>query len=133
MGDPRRPNEFLQERIAVPFDHAALSATSTDKFYQVPAGRKARVVSVKYINKTGLAQNGANSFALQLKNGSTVMADGVDTATTAITADTFTALTLSSTFANLLMAAGDVLSAVATKTGTQTLPAGRWVVELLLL
>lgn len=131
MSEPRRPNELLQERIVVTFDHAALTSTTTDKVYR--AHRACRVVSAHYLNKTGLAQSGSNSFSLELKNGSTVVASGINTATTAIAADTYTALTLSTTDANRVLAAGDALSFAATETGTATLPAGRLQVELLLL
>lgn len=124
----RRKNEFLQERIVVTFDHAALTATTTDKFFTAPW--KCRVASVTYNNKAGLAQSGSNSFALEVKNGSTVVANGIDTATTALAADTPTALTLSATDANLVIAADASLSFVATETGTATLPAGRLQVEL---
>lgn len=64
----------------------------------------------------------------------TAVATGIDTdsdvaGTNTLVADTFTTLTLTSTGANLVLAADEVLMFVATENGTATLPAGRLVVE----
>lgn len=129
----KRPNEHLQERMTTSYAHAALTATTTDKFFKVT--RRARVVSAVYFNKTGLAADASNYFAVQIKNGSTVCASWSTqtSAQGALVADTPTTVPLSATDSNLVLAAGDVLSFAATETGTATLPAGHITVELLYL
>jgi hypothetical protein len=133
VGIPKRPNEFLQERGSASYAHAALTATTTDKFFRVP--RKARLERVTYFNKTGLAADASNYFAVQVKNGSTVCASwSTQTgAQGALTADTPSTVPLSATAANLIFAAGDVVSFAAVEAGTATLPAGHIVAELLYL
>lgn len=232
MSEFRRPNEFLQERLVVTFDHAALTAGLGAKIAQ--PSQMVRVKGAKYINPTGLAADNTNNFAVDLRRcgaaDALVFADATfttthgtetvnitghglqtgdgpfrmtnaggalpagyaaatdyyairtgantlqlaasralafagtavaitddgtgthtlsDTASTrrpvvvasgvntdgdgggvTLAADTFVALTLSATDANLVLAAGDDLLFVATEGGTATLPAGRMVVEL---
>lgn len=65
MATPRNPNEVWQERLAVPFDHASLTAGLGVKFFA--ATRLARVKNVKYINPTGLAADNTNNFTVDLR------------------------------------------------------------------
>lgn len=130
---PRNPN--TREPRTISFDHPSVTATTTWKMWKVPAGRKFRVTRCSYINVTGLAADNTNDFSGDLKNGSTVVAaifntDGNDVpAGAALAANTFVEGVLSATDASLVYAAGDILSLVATLEGTQTLPAGRVLVE----
>lgn len=125
----RRPNEFFSTEYTVSYDHAALTATTTVDVFK--ATKRTRVLRAQYGNAAGLAVSGANSFALTLsKTGSVDVAAGANTATTAIPAGGFTALTMSAVAGATVLEPGDVLSFVATETGTATLPAGRLLVEL---
>lgn len=65
MSSDRIPNENRQERFFVPFDHAALTAGLGAKFFK--AVRPTRVVSVQYVNPTGLAEDATNAFAVDLR------------------------------------------------------------------
>lgn len=124
--DPRRASE-----VVLTLEHAQVTADTTAKFFKVPAGKKLRIDAVDYINPTGLTNDAANYFALQIRKGSTVMASWstLTGAEGAIAADTFVALTLSATDANRVADAGDVLNYNLDETGTQTLPAGRFVIR----
>lgn len=115
------------------------TADRTVKLFKVPAGKNLVIDGVDYINPTGLAADNSNHFEIALKKGSTKMAawstDGNgtnfngDANEGTIAADTFVALTLSETAANLHATGGDVLSLSLDETGTQSLPAGRIVVR----
>lgn len=115
-----------------PCDHAAVTGDTTIKHWVVPAGRTFRLDRAAYINVTGLARSDTDFFEVAIKKGSTTMATAntgpVAGAGAAIAADTFTDLTLSATPANLVAAAGDVISLVLDETGTATLPAGKVVI-----
>ena len=122
-------NEYFSTEYTVPFDHAALTATTSVEFFK--ATKRTRVVRAYYGNATGLAASGTNSFALTLsKTGSVVVATGANTATTAIPAGGFTAMSMSTVAGAVVLEPGDVLSFVATETGTATLPPGRLQVDL---
>lgn len=129
----RRPIKSEAERISFAYDHGALTANTTVKLFKAPAGRKFRVDRALYINVTGLAEDTANNFAIQLKNGATVVANIANTDSdldpdvgASIAANTFVEGVPTST--NVL-AAADELSLVFTETGTATLPAGRIYIE----
>jgi hypothetical protein len=125
----RRPNEFLSTKYTIPYDHAALTATASPEIFK--ATERTRVMGARYGNATGLAQNGSNSYALTMsKTGSVAVATGANTATTAIPAGGFTEFTLSAVAGAVVLEVGDVLSFTATRTGTQTLPVGRLLVDL---
>jgi hypothetical protein len=134
MAGIKRPLEFFQEPWNTQLDHDAITATTTVKLWTVPAGKTLRVDRIWYCNPTGLAADGTNAFALELKNGATVVAsiantDSGDAGGAAITADTPITTGLSATSADLVLDAGETLSMVFTEDGTATLPAGRLVVE----
>jgi hypothetical protein len=74
MPAPRNP-EQNQEFFPVPFRHEALTATATVKAWKVPAGRSFRIDRILYNNPTGLAEDTANNFTLEVKNGATSLAD----------------------------------------------------------
>ncbi len=131
MAAPRRKNVLLQEPFRLLIEHAQVTSDTTTKVYKVPTGRKLRIDRVLYVNPTGLAQDAANYFAVQVKKGSTVMASH-STQTGAqgtLTADTFVELVLSATDANRVADAGDEITMVLDETGTATLPAGKLVLE----
>ncbi len=126
----RRPPTTEQDRVVLTFDHIALTADLTAKLLKVPAFVAAfRVEKVEYINPTGLGADGANYFAISVKNGSTVVAGPLSSAGAAITADTFMELALSGTDADRVLDPGEILSVLFDETGTQTLPVGRLVVH----
>lgn len=134
---PRQPNREIQERITITCDHAQLTGDLTVNLYDVPSGRQLKVERVRYINPTGLAEDASNYFAISVKNGSTVVAgplstDSAGAGTNSIAADTFTAITVA-TDGSEVLDAGDVLSVLFDETGTATLPAGRVVIDALLV
>ncbi len=75
MANTRRKNDLLQEVWSTSLDHAALTASATFRLAKVPAGKSLRIDSVQYFNTTGLAEDTANNFALELKNGASAKAD----------------------------------------------------------
>lgn len=125
----RRKNQYVQETLSLSFDHAQVTGTTTWKIWKAPwAGKLSRA---SYINVTGLAADGTNQFALTIQNGSTVMASGVgNVSPDAIAANTFEDFANSATAADLVFAAGDVISLVATEAAAATLPAGRVTLEV---
>ena len=125
----RRPNSQVQEYFSFAFDHVQVTA---DTLIQLMTAQRAmRVDAVQYINVTGLAASATDYFNIKLQKGSTIMANWSTqtSAQGAIAADTFVSPVLSSTDANLVAAAGDVLKLNLDETGTQTLPAGHIVVH----
>jgi hypothetical protein len=127
----KRKNSLYQEAFELSYDHSALTADLTVKLFKVPAGRKLRIDAVDYINPAGLAEDAANYFNLQLKNGSTVIGNwSTETGQEGtLTADTFVAFDMSDTDADLVLDPTEILSIVFDETGTATLPAGRLVVR----
>ncbi len=96
------------------------------------ARRKFRVDQVRYVNPTGLAQDATNFFDIQVKNGATVIANWSTETTVGegtLTANAHVDFTLSSTDADLVLDADDVLSLNLSENGTQTLPAGYIQIE----
>jgi len=132
---PRNDYGREADRVVLTYDHAALTATTTVKLYKVPPGRTLRIDRVSYINPTGLVGDATNAFAGAVKNGSTIVADLFATDTDAVPAgatlavDTFVEGVLADVDSRRVLAAADILSFVATETGTATLPAGHLVVE----
>jgi hypothetical protein len=127
-------NFTVPERVVIQYDHGSLTATTTVKRYVVPAGRQLVVDFVHYHNITGLAENASNAFALTVQNGSTVVANGIDTdsdeaGTNTLPADTTVAMTVVTAAGANVLAAGDTLSFVFTEDGTATLPAGFFTVH----
>lgn len=116
------------EKLTLTRDHASTAATLTQKLYKVPAGRTLHVDRVTYLNVTGLALDASNNFAVAYKNAAVVVASGIDTTAVALPANTFVEMTPGASSAVVLQA-GDELTLVATKTGTQTLPAGTSTIE----
>jgi len=105
-------------------------ATAATKLFT--AQKKMRIDKVEYINPTGLAGHAANYWDIGIKKGATIMAEwSTDSAAEGtLTADAVNDMTLSSTDANLVAAAGDVISFYATKVASAAnLPAGRVVIH----
>lgn len=130
----RRPARE-QQHICLEFEHVQVTATTTLKKWKNKTGRQIRIENVQYHNITGLAADASNTFNIALKQGSVVVADW-DTTTGqegTIAADTHVSLVKSSTAADLIIEADEVLSLVLTETGTATLPAGRMEVFGLIL
>lgn len=132
---PRLEQDQYQERLALSFSHAALTATTTHKYWVTPAGRTFLVDRVLYINDTGLAGDATNTFKLEIKNGATLITEVFNTDTNdaipgaALAAATFIEKDTAVEVPSRVLLAGETLSAVFTLEGTQTLPAGRLVVE----
>lgn len=82
MTIPRQTNEFLQERLVVPVEHA--QQTASFGAHVLNAVRQLRVDHARYYNPTGLAAHSSNAFALTLaKTEPLVVADKVFTAANA--------------------------------------------------
>lgn len=126
MAEPKRPTTE-QDMLCLFIDHAQVTQDTTIKFFKNHSGRKFRVDKIHYNNPTGLVADVTNYFAIQVKNGSTVVGSWstLTGAQGALAAGTTVDLVLNSTDANLVLAAGDELSLLLDETGTQTLPAGR--------
>lgn len=128
---PRVAADDEQQPVIITFAVASTSTDRTDKFFKVPAGKRLLIDSVDYINVTGLTANASNYVDLAVKNDSTSIATRSTNTVggSTITADTFTAFTMTSTGTNRVLAAADVLSIAIDATGTVTLPAGLLVVH----
>ena len=130
----RRPEYFEAERMTMSYDHGALTGDTTVKLWKCPAGRKFKLERASYINPTGLVGDATDAFAGYVKKGATVMAtlfntDTGDAGGASLAADTFVEGALSATPADLWLDAADIISFLADEDGTQTLPAGRLVLE----
>lgn len=127
---PRRPNDFLSERVTFTVAHGELTATTTLKVFQ-PL-REFLLESVRYINPTGLVADVTNFMALSVKNAAVVAAGPFSTETGeegSIAADTFTEIPVSAVAGAAVFAADDVLSLVFTEGGAVTLPPGTFQIE----
>jgi len=105
-------------------------ATAATKLFS--AQRKMRIDKVEYINPTGLAGHAANYWDIGIKIGATIAAEwSTDSAAEGtLTANAVNEMTLSSTDANLIADADDVISFYATKVASAAnLPAGRAVIH----
>jgi hypothetical protein len=131
----RREDTLLQERVLLPYDHAQVTADTTVKLWQVPAGRKFRLDRVYYNNPTGLAVDASNFYniAVQKNDGVTpvVMANhSTETGEEGtLTGDTPVELVLAADGAARVADAGDDIELLLDEDGTATLPAGRVVIE----
>lgn len=130
----RRPNDHLQERFQMSYDHA--QAADVDFAIQLfKFERRCRITRVFYNNVTGLAENAANHAKIQVKNGlAGAVAAEWDTNSAgagdnSIPANVPINLTLSATDANRNFAVGDILVFAIDESGTTTVPAGRVVIE----
>lgn len=122
----RRANEFLSVGTPLTYQNASLAATTTWPLYT--AWTATRVRRAFYVNPTGLALNASNYFTIELKRGATVVANGISTATAALVASAWTSMTIVP--ASAVLAAGQSLDVVFTRTGTATLPIGQLLIEL---
>lgn len=130
MPDPARRPPTEQQVFEVAFTHPSVTADTTTKEYKT-GSRPLRISGIDYINPTGLAQDASNYFAIQVKVGSTVVGSWstLTSAQGTIAADTFVALVLNATDANLVVPAGSTLTLLLDETGTATLPAGKVIVR----
>lgn len=129
MSEPKRPSRE-QTELVLTKEQAQITATTTLYLWKNDSGQKVRIDKVKYINPTGLAADAANTFLLQLKQGSVVIAEW-DTTTGqegTIAAATYVDLVMSATDADKIVENGEALTLVLTETGTATLPAGTFQV-----
>jgi hypothetical protein len=127
MPTPLTPTPDLQHPVLVIEPHAAVTADSLARVMRIPPTRTFRLDRAEYYSSTGLAQDAANFFSIQVLKNATVAASW-STQTGAqgtIAADTWVTLVNSATDANLVFAAGDVISLNLDETGTATLPAGK--------
>lgn len=127
----RRPSDYVQESVVLAYDHVSVTATTVIKLFKVP--RAMRIDKVTYINVTGLAEDANNWFDVKVVKNAAVVAnwstDSDGAGTNSIPANTFIDLTMTSTDADAVCAADDILSLDLTEGGTATLPAGRVVIE----
>jgi hypothetical protein len=123
-----QPIDYVKAAV----DGSAAATTAADYFYW--AFRDIQVVSAKFVSAGTAAANGSN-FATIIVNkhdgvggAATVSAQG-DTSVTSIAAGVPFTLTPSTTLANTILSAGQVMSFQITKTGTGVaVPAGNLVV-----
>ncbi len=104
-------------------DHAQVTADTTQFFFETHKDRAFLVEDVVYYNATGLAQDAANFFDIQVKHGTTVVANwSTETGEEGtIAADTPVRPTLG---ADLVIPPDTRVNLVLDETGTATLPAG---------
>lgn len=129
---PRRIDGVRGERVLIPFSHGSTVADTTVKLWTVPSGFEGlKITRVWYNNPTGLAADAANTFNIQITDGTNVAANW-DTTTGqqgTLTADTPVDLVLSATEANRFISSGEHVTLFLDETGTATLPAGVGMVE----
>lgn len=128
----RRANQFVQELVIMPYDHAEGSATFADKLFT--AQKAMRIDKVEYVNPTGLAGHADNYWEIAVKKGTTVMfqwsTDSDVSGQGTLTANAIVNLVASSTDANLVAAAADVISLSCTKAASAAnLPPGRLIIH----
>lgn len=127
------PNKNARDRKShcFPKEHIAITATGSVKLFK--ATKRCIVDRIDYINPTGLAADPTNAFRVEIKNGSTVVAQIANTDTddnpagASIAANTFSTAT-NGTKAARTLAKDDVLDITFTEDGTATLPAGTVVI-----
>lgn len=122
------PNKNGTERKTVPLrvEHAAATGDTTVPLFK--ARKRTLIERVDYVS-AGLAADAANQFAISVKNGSTVVADGISNVSPAAIAAGISTLTNGSK-ANRTLAAGDTLNGLLDETGAANLPAGAFIVWL---
>ena len=91
------------------------SATPVRKIFVAPC--VCSILGVSLVNGAGIVKHGTNYGTYTVTNGATTVASKA-TSVTAITADVAWALTMSTTKANTVLAAGDVLIFAPTESGT---------------
>jgi len=106
--------------------HIQVTADTTQYFFETPAEHGLIVTEVVYYNATGLAEDAANFFDIQIKHGTTVVANwSTETGQEGtIAADTPVRLTNGS---NLVIPPDTRVNLVLDETNTATLPAGEVV------
>lgn len=113
----------------------SLAESATRAIKLMTCQRAMRVEKVEYVNPTGLAGHGSNYWEIALKKDSTVMAQWSTDSDVAgqgtLTANALVNPVLSATDANLVAAAGAVLSLSLTKVASAAnLPPGRLIVHV---
>ena len=120
------------DQVSFVVDHAAVTGDTTTKVLKTHANRHFQVERVDYVNPTGLAGDASNYFNIKLQYGSTTVIANWSTLSSAegtLTADTWVAMTLNATPANLVLAPGTEVSLFLDETGTSSLPAGKLVIH----
>jgi hypothetical protein len=131
----RRPNQYTQEPLApVWIPTISVAATTTMKLLKVPYA--CVVDKIRFHTLAGLAAHASNNFKCMLqKTGSVDLLSAVlfDTDAddgAALTADAFVDGALSAVAGATTLAADDVITAVFTLEGTQTMPVGHFEITL---
>lgn len=132
MTAPKRPSE-TQESFEWEYAHAAVSATTTWKIRKPT--RRYVIDAVQYINVTGLAEHADNWFTVAALVGANTICNIANTdsdeagADNGIAANTWIDGTIlpGTTLDYPQGDSAEELTVVATKGGTQTLPAGLFV------
>lgn len=117
MSTPLDPQTMFTERAPFQRSCPATSATSTYPIATPSPTRKFRVERVEIMVDATYTSDATNYYVLTLQKGATVIAtwSTLTGAEGTLTGGTPGVMTLSGTDANLVLAAGDVLSLVATK------------------
>jgi hypothetical protein len=122
------------DQVSAVIDHAQATADATTKVYKTHPTRHFVVERVDYINPTGLAADATNVFNIKLRNNSNANAVIANWNTLTgqngtLTANTWVAMTLTSTAADLVLAPGSELDLFNDESGDTTLPAGKLVLH----
>jgi hypothetical protein len=120
-------SQCLGDQIVVSFEHPLVSADTTLDFFLCT--RDFELSGVSYVNETGLAQDNTNFFNIQVRRVGSILSQWSTNTDGAVVAGDFEAHNLSSTPGILEITAGVALSLHLDENGTQTLPAGRVVIE----
>lgn len=131
----RRAQTFFHDKVVLAYDHVEVTADLTVKLAKMD--RAFRLDKAQYINVTGFAAHSTDYYTIKVLKTSTVMASwsaqttgGSPGGQGSITANTFMDLVLSSTDADLVTAADEVLSLFLDRASpAATLPAGRIVLH----
>ena len=128
MSHPKRPNDFTASNFVLSYDHVAVTADTTFKLWKL--GRKFVLDRAYYVNVTGLAADVTNFYNIKV-NIAAVLALNWSTETGeegTIAADTFVTMDPAAAAARIGAADAEI-SLELDEDGTQTLPAGRIVIE----
>ncbi len=129
MSHPKRPNQFEQDRFVLAFENGSLTADTDAPLME--ASRRFRINKAKYINPTGLAEDPADYFDIQVKNEALVILNwSTQTGEEGtLAAGTWVTLSDPDDTTRLVFESGEELSLTFDETGDTTLPAGRLVLE----
>lgn len=132
MSDIKRENQNLQQSFCWHIANPSTAATLKIKIGTMQMA--GRIDKVEYNSPAGLAGHADNHFTLDVLKDATSMTATYSTDSDVVgqgtlAADALQNIALHATAANQVFAAGEVLSCLMTKAGTQTLPAGTFIIH----